>query len=231
MIEELEAEFRSLLDQADNLFTNNFAEKRAVEVQELVNRYPQLIEGEFQYLLTSGYAVSLLTGHRRIHSDVDIVRFKMFFPRWIMERDTWAPFDLDMSRPDTMHGDLNLDPNFLRQTAAEVNLTSGFKIYTVNPTVILAAKMADDTTLERSRGRAVSPRSRDIFDSVAILTSRYRRNPQWEKNLEEALAGLQKENRTVSRRRIQLLDDIALGVRFDEALITAAKVWTEPLPE
>lgn len=143
-----------------------------------------------------------------------------------------------------MHGDMKLKRAFLENTAVGVKLPgSGFEVFTVHPVIIIAAKMSNDvhtagfrrpsppeiTDIIKAHSKSLPPRIADIFDTVAILCSPYRRLADWEGNLQIALEGLEANNREAALRRLQLIEGVTDGLDFEKAFLAISEVWEEDM--
>lgn len=192
------------------------------DVIDWLQTHPQRASG---YLVTSGFAAEFQTGIGRLHGDIDLISFEHnLLQRWSGDGD-WV-------KPDTMHGDMKLDPLFLVETAVTIHIPppEDIEVITVSPAVNLTIKLADDehTDNEFARGPQ-KPRLTDIWDAVAILCSDYPKKPNWLEEVNVALLGLEPENRSKAQTRLDLLTSAIGGKEFRDALLAAGNVWKEEI--
>lgn len=181
------------------------------------------------HLVTSGFAAELQSGIRRLHQDIDLISLEEHPLHNLFER--WHG-DGDWVKPNTMHGDMKLDPLFLEKTAVTIHIPppEDFEIITVSPAVNLVIKLADDENTDNEFARGPQkPRLTDIWDAVAILCSEYPKKQNWREELNVALLGLEPENRSKAQTRLDLLTG-TIGVKeFRDAFLAVGKVWKEEI--
>ncbi|MBI3109519.1 hypothetical protein HYZ06_00565 [Candidatus Daviesbacteria bacterium] len=222
------ADLSQKLDPADGELQWHCA-NQLQQVREFLTRHPQRdAAGRIKFLVTSGFAAQLQTGIMRVHQDIDLIGLDDAslegFRRWHGDGD-WV-------RYDSLHGDMMLNPDFLRETAVGVFIQpENFEVLTVSPAVNLFAKLADDedTGNEFVRGPQ-KPRINDIFDAVAILCSEYPYQSNWQDEAQTVLVGLAPESMLTVRRRLDLLRVATLGKNFREAFLYAGLLWREQMP-
>ncbi len=203
-------------------------------LRRFLRENPQVRQGKLINLLSSGWAVDLQTGVERSHLDYDFVSFL----------DTpvkaWGEGGLDFTTPHHLHGEIKLDPSFLKQTAVSVAImpsnpprpdidtdSEPILVHTVCPAVIMIMKLADDKSINPNKPE--TPRIWDIHDVLAILRSDFPTLRYWDAEVTIALAGLPKNQKDVVLKRLEILMKVAHTGTFDEAFMRAAHTWPDPI--
>lgn len=228
----------SLISRFKDFFARSTSLELANRLEEMDNTVCKFIEsrpqrdenGEIRHLIISGCAAGLQTGWRKEHNDLDILDFRLHVLRYT----TRTPLlGVDYVRPDSLHGGMRLDPEFLKDTALPVHVPKhDLIVLTVCPAVILVGKMANDEVIEddcNDRWESLRPRLRDIYDSVAILKSEHAVQPHWDVQVATALLGLGSCNRETATKWIELLQRTIHGLDFPHAFLEVANVWNEPI--
>lgn len=128
------------------------------ELVALLDAYPQRAgNGQLIWLLTSGLAVELTTGHHREHHDLDIV---------VMDPNNqwqWELLGTDNVTPDQYWAEMIFDYNTLATSAYSINFSyneSHYRVEVVHPAIIMAQKLSNAFNRD--------PRQKDIEDAVSI---------------------------------------------------------------
>ncbi len=140
-------------------------------------------KGHFKYLLTSGLAVDLITGVRRLHQDIDLVIFDV-------KNGWWARYLTDNVTPQRYWANMKFDPDYLEETAWTTQFNVRRKLFTVSavhPAIILVQKLSNAWSLFRA------PREKDIKDALQLLNfwrEDQDRDPSWDSVIRTAIAAL-----------------------------------------
>ena len=128
------------------------------QLELLLSREPQRNDsGELRYLVTSGFAVEIITGFERDHHDLDLV---------IMDPSNveyWELMGTDNVTPGQYWANMKFDASFLERYARKVMIRKGIstRVEVVHPAIILVQKSS------YAFGRP--PRSKDEKDVAAIV--------------------------------------------------------------
>lgn len=163
---------------------------------ELMRRIPQAdAKGNLRYLLTSGVAIELITGFKRLHHDLDIVA---------MVRDVAGILGVDVVTPQKYFAGMQFDPKYLQDTAYQVQFKDAagqtHVVSTVHPAILLVQKLSD--------WHPAPIRPKDIIDAAHIFSYWMRSlsgDPSWNPIIQEALRALPERQRKVTSERLKLL--------------------------
>jgi len=125
---------------------------------------PQVVDGRVRYLVSGGFAVEIASREVRTHKDIDIVLLDSG-----SANIRWISCKLDIVRPETYFGHMELAPRVLLESALHTRTRSnrrGAKVSIVHPALVLVQKSSD------FYGRAPRQQDRDDARSLARLLQR-----------------------------------------------------------
>lgn len=134
-------------------------ELRFRQLEAILAAEPQRdLEGRLRYLVTSGFAVEMITGFKREHHDLDFVIMDA------EQTDHWSLMGTDNVTPGEYWAGMHFDPDFLEGTARSVRtrkLSQSPSVEVVHPAIIMVQKSSD------AFGRP--PRPKDTADVTALI--------------------------------------------------------------
>lgn len=165
-------------------------------LEAFLKQCPQVAEGSVRYLVSGGFAVEIASRELRSHKDIDIVLLAD-------NRDAikWVSCKLDMVKPETYFGHLNLASQVLLGSTIRSTTRPeghGAEVHIVHPAFLLVQKSSD------FYGKA--PRNEDIQDakSLARLLARgsLEEKREWSRLLSFGLDALPEHLARKARERL-----------------------------
>jgi len=128
-------------------------------LEAFLKKCPQVIDGRVRYLVSGGFAAEIASREVRSHKDIDIV---------LLDANSsgicWVSCKLDIVKPDTYFGHMDLDPQIMRASALHTTTRPeerGVEVSTVRPALLLVQKSSD------FYGK--TPRREDLEDSRSLV--------------------------------------------------------------